>query len=102
MDLSRKILDFVDRFKWDYGEKVVHYRNLNVGLQSQWLEAWWPSSDHEFVFVVEDDLELSPLYFRFLKKLILNYYYNESNFSPMIFGSSLQRPRIVPGIHVFT
>ncbi|CAI9106193.1 OLC1v1005278C1 [Oldenlandia corymbosa var. corymbosa] len=99
LDLSREILDFVDRFKWDFGDKLVHYRNLNVGLQSQWLEAWWPSSDDEFAFVVEDDLELSPYYFRFLKSLILNYYYNESNFNPMIYGASLQRPRFVPGKH---
>ena len=97
LNLSRQILDFVDGFKWDFGEKLVHYRNWNAGLQSQWLEAWWPSSDHEFAFVVEDDLEVSPLYFRYLKALILNYYYNESNFSPMIYGASLQRPRFVPG-----
>ncbi|XP_071929788.1 uncharacterized protein [Coffea arabica] len=99
LNLSRQILDFVDGFKWDFGEKLVHYRNWNAGLQSQWLEAWWPSSDHEFAFVVEDDLEVSPLYFRYLKALILNYYYNESNFSPMIYGASLQRPRFVPGKH---
>ncbi|KAL3530064.1 hypothetical protein ACH5RR_009386 [Cinchona calisaya] len=99
LNLSREILDFVDGFRWDFGEKFVHYRNLNVGLQSQWLEAWWPSSDDEFAFVVEDDLEVSPLYFRFLKALILNYYYNQSNFSPVIYGASLQRPRFVPGKH---
>lgn len=42
----------------------MHYRTSNAGLQAQWLEAWWPASDHEFAFVVEDDLELSPLYYR--------------------------------------
>ncbi|XP_022898352.1 uncharacterized protein LOC111411916 isoform X2 [Olea europaea var. sylvestris] len=36
---------------------------------------------------------------RFLKSMILNYYYNASNFSPMIYGASLQRPRFVPGKH---
>ncbi|KAI3461174.1 hypothetical protein Pfo_017837 [Paulownia fortunei] len=34
---------------------------------------------------------------RFLKAVILNYYYNASNFSPSIYGASLQRPRFVPG-----
>ncbi|KAL6009850.1 hypothetical protein ACLOJK_000281 [Asimina triloba] len=92
---SRAILEFVDAFVWGFGEKVVHYRTGNVGLQAQWLEAWWPASDDEFAFVVEDDLELSPLYYRFLKGLILNYYYNKENFSPMIYGASLQRPRFV-------
>ncbi|THG19198.1 uncharacterized protein LOC114262402 [Camellia sinensis] len=96
---SRRILDFVDGFVWEFGEKLVLYRTGNVGLQAQWLESWWPSSDDEFAFVVEDDLEVSPLYYGFLKGLIVNYYYNASNFSPSIYGASLQRPRFVPGKH---
>ncbi|KAK1430453.1 hypothetical protein QVD17_13182 [Tagetes erecta] len=96
---SRKILDFVDGFEWRFGEKMVHYRTGNVGLQAQWLEAWWPRDDDEFAFVVEDDIELSPLYYRFLKGLIVGYYYNASNYSPWIYGASLQRPRFVPGKH---
>ncbi|GAB2277109.1 hypothetical protein Dimus_011816 [Dionaea muscipula] len=96
LENSRRILDFVDGFSWKFGEKLVHYRTVNVGLQAQWLEAWWPSSDDEFAFVVEDDLEVSPLYYEFLKGLIMNYYYNKSNFSPWIYGASLQRPRFVP------
>ncbi|PSR86755.1 Ubiquitin carboxyl-terminal hydrolase [Actinidia chinensis var. chinensis] len=96
---SRRILDFVDGFSWKFGKKMVHYRTGNVGLQAQWLEAWWPSSDDEFAFVVEDDLEVSPLYYKFLRGLIENYYYNASNFSPWIYGASLQRPRFVPGKH---
>ncbi|KAB2028073.1 hypothetical protein ES319_D05G074800v1 [Gossypium barbadense] len=96
---SLGILRFVDGFQWKWGQKVVHYRTTNVGLQAQWLEAWWPTSDDEFAFVVEDDLELSPLFFKYLRALILNYYYNASNFSPFVYGASLQRPRFVPGKH---
>lgn len=68
-----------------------------MGLQAQWLEAWWPSSDDEFAFVVEDDLEVSPLFYKFVKAVILNYYYNINSSSPSIYGVSLQRPRFVPG-----
>ncbi|KAM4084071.1 hypothetical protein ACJW30_08G105600 [Castanea mollissima] len=96
---SHRILEFVDDFEWRFGEKLVHYRTGNAGLQAQWLEAWWPSSDNEFAFVVEDDLEVSPLYYRFLRSLIVNFYFNASNYSPYIFGASLQRPRFVPGKH---
>ncbi|PIA53857.1 hypothetical protein AQUCO_00900446v1 [Aquilegia coerulea] len=42
---STRILDFVDGFLWKFGDKFVHYRTGNVGLQAQWLEAWWPSWD---------------------------------------------------------
>ncbi|KAJ7960509.1 putative Transferase, transferring glycosyl groups [Quillaja saponaria] len=96
---SHRILEFVDGFDWRFGEKLVHYRTGNVGLQAQWLEAWWPSSDNEFAFIVEDDLEVSFLYYEFVKSLIVNFYYNASNLSPSIYGVSLQRPRFVPGKH---
>lgn len=77
----------------------MHYRTVNVGLQAQWLEVWWPGSDHDFAFVVEDDLEVSPLYYKFLRSLIMNYYYDSRNFHPSVYGASLQRPRLVPGKH---
>lgn len=102
LEESRAILEFVDGYKWKFGNKMVHYRTSNVGLQGQWLEGWWPSSDDEFVFVLEDDLEVSPLFYKFLRTLILNYYYNTSNFSPYIYGASLQRPRFVPGAFFLT
>jgi hypothetical protein len=101
LEESRKVLNFIDGFDWKFGNKVVHYRTDNVGLQAQWLEAWWPSSDHEFAFIVEDDLEVSPLFYKFVRGLIVNYYYNASNFSPSVYGASLQRPRFVPGTIFF-
>ncbi|WCJ30055.1 hypothetical protein M5689_011639 [Euphorbia peplus] len=99
LDNSNAILQFVDGFNWKFGNKVVHYRTMNVGLQAQWLEAWWPSSDNEFAFVVEDDMEVSPLFYRFVKTVIVNYYYNVTTYNPSVYGISLQRPRFVPGKH---
>ncbi|XP_020585921.1 uncharacterized protein LOC110028428 [Phalaenopsis equestris] len=99
LEESRRILDLVDELGWVHGEKLVHYRTGNVGLQAQWLEAWWPISDDDFAFIVEDDLEVSLLYYKYLKALILNYYYDLSNYSPFIYGASLQRPRFVAGKH---
>ncbi|OAY78306.1 hypothetical protein ACMD2_21700, partial [Ananas comosus] len=99
LEAARRVLDLADAFPWPHGPKLLHYRTANAGLQAQWLEAWWPSSDDEFAFVVEDDLELSPLYYRYLKGLILKYYYDKANYSPSVFGASLQRPRFVAGKH---
>ena len=94
---SHHILEYVDDFDWKHGEKVIHYRAQNAGLQAQWLEAWWPSLEDEFAFIVEDDMVLSPLFYRYLRALITNYYYNPANFNPSIYGASLQRPRFVGG-----
>ncbi|KAK8935399.1 hypothetical protein KSP39_PZI013216 [Platanthera zijinensis] len=99
LDESRRILDLVDGLEWLHGEKFILYRTVNAGLQAQWLEVWWPASDDDFAFVVEDDLEVSPLFYKYLKALILKYYYDMSNYSPLIYGVSLQRPRFVAGKH---
>lgn len=96
---AHQILKYVDKFDWKHGEKVIHYRTQNAGLQAQWLEAWWPSSEDEFAFIVEDDMVLSPLFYRYLRALIANYYYNPANSNPSIYGVSLQRPRFVGGKH---
>ncbi|GJN37997.1 hypothetical protein PR202_gb27003 [Eleusine coracana subsp. coracana] len=98
---SHEMLAFVNAFPWPHGEKRVHYRAANVGLQAQWIEAWWPGSDNEFAFVVEDDLEVSPLYYSFLKRVVMRYYYDRENYSPYVFGASLQRPRFVAGESLF-
>ncbi|CAM0881008.1 unnamed protein product [Alopecurus aequalis] len=96
---SHEILNAVDTFRWTHGEKRIHYRAANAGLQAQWIEAWWPGSDDEFAFVVEDDLEVSPIYYKFLKRVVMRYYYDRENYSPYVFGASLQRPRFVAGKH---
>ncbi|KAF3341407.1 hypothetical protein FCM35_KLT00045 [Carex littledalei] len=99
VESDQQILGFLDGFRWPNGEKQIIYNSENRGLQAQWIEAWWPQSDDEFAFVVEDDLELSPLFYKFLKKAITTYYYDKSNYHPSIFGISLQRPRFVAGKH---
>ncbi|KAJ3676555.1 hypothetical protein LUZ60_003967 [Juncus effusus] len=96
---EHEIIDFLLSFNWPYGDLKVHYRSGNVGLQAQWIEAWLPVSDDEFAFVVEDDLELSQLYYKFLKSAIMKYYYDKSNYNPSVFGITLQRPRFVGGKH---
>lgn len=96
---AHKLVNYVDGFIWPHGPKEIHYRAQNAGLQGQWLEAWWPASDHEFAFMVEDDMRLSPLYFKYVKQIIETYYLNPSNHDPTVYGISLQRPRLVPGKH---
>jgi len=44
------------------------YRSVNGGIQPQWLEAWWPESLNDFVLIVEDDMEVSPLYYQVLQE----------------------------------
>ncbi|CAM6105266.1 unnamed protein product [Calypogeia fissa] len=97
LDDARKVLNHVEYFQWKHGKKVIHYRTSAAGSQSQWLDAWWPSSDDEFALFVEDDVEVSPLYYRYARALIATYYYQPSQYDRLLYGISLQRPQIVPG-----
>jgi hypothetical protein len=73
------------------GEKRIHVRSENVGTAKQWIEAWWPTSRNEFAMFIEDDMEVSPFYYRYLKKAIQRYYYDQ--YDQRVFGLSLQRQR---------
>ena len=99
-DLVHKIhgvLDLVDSLAWSHGPKRVHYRSRNGGIQPQWLESWWPESLNDFATVVEDDMQLSPLYYRYLKLALTQYYYNATNYNPQVYGISFQRQFFVAG-----
>ena len=37
------------------------------------------------------DMQLSPLYYRYMKRLIAHYYYSPSNYNPRVYGLSLMR-----------
>ena len=93
----QKLLAALHNFSWPHGPKRVNYRWQNAGLQPQWVEAWYPDSPNEFAFIVEDDMEVSPLYYRYLKRLLAHYYFDASNFNARMFGISFQRQYYTPG-----
>lgn len=55
-------------FDFRHGTKEVIPLNSTRGLQYAWFEAWIPTSDDERAVIVEDDMELSPLWFSWLTR----------------------------------
>lgn len=55
------------------GNVSVRVANQNIGLRAAWFDAWWPESDTEHAIIVEDDLELAPLWFSWLRRAWLSY-----------------------------
>lgn len=50
----------------------------NRGLRAAWFDAWYPGkADDEFCIIVEDDLELSQLWYVWLKKAWAAYGHRE-------------------------
>ncbi|CAI5534186.1 unnamed protein product, partial [Closterium sp. Naga37s-1] len=95
---SHSLMAQIDAFAWPHGPKRVMYRSQSAGVQGQWVEAWWPESLADVALMVEDHVVVSPLYYRYLKRLLARYYFRRADFDPHVLGVSLQRQSFVPGL----
>lgn len=61
------------------------------------VESWYPTSNHTYGVILEDDIEVSPLFYAWLKFAILHYRYTASGrqSSQRLFGVSLYSPKNV-------
>ena len=59
------------------------------------VESFYPSSADDYAVFLEDDIELSPLFYLWTKWTLLHYRYGKAiNRNPSMFGISLYTPRI--------
>lgn len=86
---------FVNSFNWKYGLKSIRHRMYKGGLMPAIIESWYPSDNHSYGVLLEDDIEVSPLFYAWIKYNILHYRYNMKNAknSHWIYGISLYSPR---------
>ncbi|KAK3598028.1 hypothetical protein CHS0354_042395 [Potamilus streckersoni] len=55
-------------FQFKHGVKIVHNHTFHVGIYGQWLNTWTPKSNSsEIAVILEDDLTVSPYFYRWLK-----------------------------------
>ncbi|SJL03585.1 uncharacterized protein ARMOST_06942 [Armillaria ostoyae] len=81
-------------FQWTHGGVFVHHRVIHGGLLPAVVESWYPNSNHSYGLLLEDDVELSPLFYAWIKMTILRYRYGEEcNVSPQLFGVSLYQQK---------
>lgn len=88
---------FVNSLPWPHGSKDIRHRITRVNHMPVFVESWYPASDHEYAILVDENVELSPMFYKWVKYTILRYRYSseggESAASAM-FGISLYSPRI--------
>lgn len=82
------VVDTSTLFSWPHGVKTVHVWDTHVGIWGQWIDSWRPSQadPSEAAVILEDDLEVSPLYYRWLRGA-RQAYSNRKD----VFGYTLQR-----------
>lgn len=84
----------VNGFSWEHGEKTVRHRIQKGGLMPAIVESWYPSSNDNYAVLLEDDIEVSPFFYAWVKYNILKYRYSqESDDAMLMYGISLYSPR---------
>ncbi len=95
--INEKVRKTAEQFVWSHGAKTIHMRRENGGLYQQWIYTWKITEQtDEIAVILEDDLELSPMFYQWLKSARNTY-----NADPEIAAFTLQRstlrPKLPPG-----
>lgn len=59
--------------QWEHGVVFVHHRIAHGGLTTAVVESWYPRSNDSYGLLLEDDVEVSPLFYAWLKLGLLRY-----------------------------
>ena len=52
--------------EWQHGTTSVTISDTNIGLAQSWFSAWEPKTKFDRAVILEDDVEVSPLYYKWL------------------------------------
>lgn len=86
----------VDNLPWPHGQLTLRHRIILGGLMPAIVESWYPSSNDSYGVFLEDDIEVSPYFYSWLKFTILYYrYYTPAReISSHLFGISLYQQKV--------
>ncbi|KAJ7947826.1 Glycosyl transferase, family 2 [Quillaja saponaria] len=85
----------INSFDWPHGPKTLRRRIIQGGLVRAVSESWYPSSDDDYGLLLEDDIEVSPYYYLWIKYALLVYHYDPQVSLPELSSISLYTPRLV-------
>ncbi|KAF9485503.1 hypothetical protein BDN70DRAFT_795753 [Pholiota conissans] len=93
-DCDSDSLRIAQNTTWSFGRVFVHHRVVHGGLLPAVVESWYPKDNHSYGLLLEDDIEVSPLYYAWLKMTLLRYRYGDrNNTTPHLFGISLYQQK---------
>jgi hypothetical protein len=64
--LHNETVRAAEEFIWHKGIKSVRLQKEHVGIYGQWIDSWVPRAG-ELAIIIEDDVDLSPFAFRWLR-----------------------------------
>jgi hypothetical protein len=72
-DSDTDTLQIVNDLQWEHGSTSVNHRVIHGGLLSAVVESWYPHSNDSYGLILEDDVEVSPLFWAWVKMTLLRY-----------------------------
>jgi hypothetical protein len=66
-------LEMVQDFQWLHGNAHLRHRVVLGGLLPAVVESWYPADNDTYGVLLEDDVEVSPMFYAWLKMTILRY-----------------------------
>ncbi|CAB4422705.1 unnamed protein product [Rhizophagus irregularis] len=85
-------IEFCSKFLWNHGSKNVRHRVIQGGLLPAVVESYYPNDYNDYGILLEDDVEVSPFYYLWVKYTILKYRYGPAKYQ-RLFGISLYGQR---------
>ena len=73
-DVNQETYKMATEFIWVTGAVRVHVHETKAGLMGQWLSTWSPGDADEVVLYVEDDVDVSPHAYTWLKHAWTRYH----------------------------
>lgn len=90
--INKDVVDISRNAVWKHGTKTIHKRTVNAGLYQQWIYTWNITSETtEFAVILEDDLEVSPSFYKWLRVARAAYAQD-----PEVAAFTLQRSTLRP------
>ncbi|CAN0183308.1 unnamed protein product, partial [Phaeothamnion confervicola] len=75
VDADDALTDYLLAFPWPHGPKEIHRRVRRGGLIAAVTESFHPATPHQYAVLLEEDVEVSPLYYSWVKHALLRYRY---------------------------
>lgn len=71
--VDEETLRVVQAFDWKHGAVSVGRRVVHGGLLPAIVESWYPLTNDSYGLILEDDVEVSPLFYAWIKMSLLRY-----------------------------
>ncbi|KAG6374837.1 hypothetical protein JVT61DRAFT_4222 [Boletus reticuloceps] len=81
-------LHIVYDLEWPHGDIFLHHRVIHGGLLPAVVESWYPHCDDSYGLLLEDDIELSPLAYAWIKMTLLRYKFYTERLAHLLQSSS--------------